>query len=384
MQSADTRTRRRHLRALAAGRVAPGGTRFELDADGRAFQITYPNKTTVALNHDERGRLASFADRLGAVTQYTYHGETNWLKQVVNARGVAEQTMECHPNGWIKKLSSARELQAGLGINVEHATLEDGAPRTTMTSPPSAFAPDTPTVMIDTYDTSIRLVRREWRLAPDEEPLIEEYGYDQRLKRVASPVFGGRTDPSDPTAQCVMDAKLPGLPGLLRVGIDIRRLPALRPKPVTMPLDRQAADEWNLYDEQYDQAGRLAAFVLEHADGEWSEHWKLAFDAGDHVVSLVVTPDDDRPEQTTGYRYDAVGNLIEMTGLNGEVTRYEYDADDALTVERAASGETTRYAYDGQGRLARMTKTGPDGADAEVVEYAHDGAGRLRWVAYHQ
>ena len=225
--------------------VGLNGTRYELDVDGRATEITYPSKTTVALAYDEAGRvqsvttrdgsrrltfgydgdserlvslkdwldapreirfgyddlgrLTSYTDRLGAVTQYAYHGEQHLLKEIVNPRGQSTMSLEYNPDGTVMQTTTARSRQRGLvWTTMRYETLEDGAPRTTQIFPASAYAPDAPTAVVDTYDADGKLVRREWRLGPDEESLIQEFGYDRQAKRVANPLFGGRTAPAGP------------------------------------------------------------------------------------------------------------------------------------------------------------------------------------------
>jgi YD repeat-containing protein len=410
--------------------AAPGGTHYEFAPDGRATQIIYPNKTTVALTYDDAGRLqsvadrggtrqltfgyrddsdhlvsvkdwldppreirfgydeldrlASMTDRLDAVTRYAYDGESARLTQIIDRLGRPYRTVEYNPDGTVSKEWSARDLHTGWPTTVAYESLEDGAPRTTVSYSPAAYAPDTPVTVVDTYDGDRRLARREFRPAPGEDPIIQESTYDAKTAKTTNAVFGGRNEIVEPGAHCVMEAELPGSPWPVEVGEELRRTPIARPTAETMPPDRQDPDEWDVDDERIDAAGRVVSMRLDQIDGLWSETWRYTYDAEDRITAIRVSPLDGRPEQTMHFEYNPVGDVVAMTAPDGGVTHYEYNELSALILVQKPGGESIRYAYDVGGLHTQTTVLDAGGATVSVVDYVHDGLGRLRRVVDHQ
>jgi RHS repeat-associated protein len=136
---------------------------------------------------------------------------------------------------------------------------------------------------------------------------------------------------------------------------------------------------------------------------------RYAYAGGSHIPAEVTSPDGgitrttavnglvtsrtDADGGTTGYSFDAGGNLVSATGPLGEITRFGYDGVGNRTQMTAPSGATSQWAFDGAGRVTRFT--GPDGAvtglrysaagllqertgpDGGTVRYGYDAAGNL-------
>jgi YD repeat-containing protein len=63
--------------------------------------------------------------------------------------------------------------------------------------------------------------------------------------------------------------------------------------------------------------------------------------------------------QITKTSYDAVGNLLAIEDVVGNVTSYTYDANDRLLVETNALGKTRSHAYDAVGKeTSRIDRNG--------------------------
>ncbi|MCR2037679.1 DNRLRE domain-containing protein [Adlercreutzia caecimuris] len=71
------------------------------------------------------------------------------------------------------------------------------------------------------------------------------------------------------------------------------------------------------------------------------------------------------------YAYDAHGNLVRSTALDGQVTRWTYDGSNRVTSRTDPDGATTTYAYDGKGNMLRTTSP-----SRGTTTYTYDGQGR--------
>jgi len=125
---------------------------------------------------------------------------------------------------------------------------------------------------------------------------------------------------------------------------------------------------------EYDSRGNPSRRTVS-VDGV-SRVWTYAYNDAGQILS-EDGPRTDVQDVTT-YRYDAQGNLSEMTDPTGLVTRYtDYDAHGKLLARVDPNGTTTRYAYDARDRIASTTVLAAGAATGEVSRYAYDGAGNL-------
>jgi RHS repeat-associated protein len=92
-----------------------------------------------------------------------------------------------------------------------------------------------------------------------------------------------------------------------------------------------------------------------------------AFDASGQRISST-----DPAGNTTLYRHDGLGRVIETIDPLNQSTRQSWNAQDQLTTVTDANGNTHRFAYDGAGRLTQETR--PLGG---ATQYSHDAAGNL-------
>jgi YD repeat-containing protein len=111
---------------------------------------------------------------------------------------------------------------------------------------------------------------------------------------------------------------------------------------------------------------------------------------GQLVAVLQPTVNGSRP--TTGYTYDANGNVLTMTDPLGAVTHYSYDANGNLLSVEDPTGHTVSYTYDSndqvtsqtvftvpaQGVVGQCGYVAPSGA--QTTYYVYDSQGRLSYV----
>ena len=132
---------------------------------------------------------------------------------------------------------------------------------------------------------------------------------------------------------------------------------------------------------EYDPRGNLAA--VEHPGGRI----ELVRDDGGAVVARR-----DERGGLNRWRRRADGQAASFTDCSGKTTRWDYDGEGRLTIETDAAGQATRYGWDAAGRPA--ARLNPDGvsffwrwrpggtlASSEVsgavTRYEWDAAGRL-------
>lgn len=88
---------------------------------------------------------------------------------------------------------------------------------------------------------------------------------------------------------------------------------------------------------------------------------------GDHD-----TTDDADEDVVTAYTYDTVGNLLTLTDSDGNTTTYGYDALGRVTSETNQLGYARQYQYDALGELKQYTDR-----NSRVTTYEYDALGRL-------
>ncbi|HEV58469.1 MAG TPA: RHS repeat protein, partial [Phycisphaerales bacterium] len=161
---------------------------------------------------------------------------------------------------------------------------------------------------------------------------------------------------------------------------------------------------------EYDEQGRLRQTT--YPTGRWVRTTR----DGRGLVTLEEVGYGDDPAEvvvyTTGYEYDANGNLIEQVNPDGTVlihrydnfdrlrktyqystsgpwTYREYDAAGAVALEQAFEADGTplqdrRRVYDVAGRPTLERTTASPGAPADandlITTYGYDVAGNVRWV----
>ncbi|WP_399932281.1 DUF6531 domain-containing protein [Streptomyces kanamyceticus] len=84
-------------------------------------------------------------------------------------------------------------------------------------------------------------------------------------------------------------------------------------------------------------------------------------------------PGADPTKFTTSYKYDAAGNVKQVTNPLGNTRKFEYDELGQQRVATNENEETTRTDYDKLGRIE--TVTAPDGG---ITAYTYDAAGNIK------
>lgn len=139
------------------------------------------------------------------------------------------------------------------------------------------------------------------------------------------------------------------------------------------------ATEWETQELLYDAQGRLAVsdfqqkptdeFRRDLLDGEqlpevMHDRYEFSYDGEgrlSQILSYWTTARGYELHETTAYRYDEAGRLLEKTVDHGQdIWHYQV---------------VTRYEYDGQGRLTAEVRANSDGSGETLKEYWYDEAG---------
>ncbi|RRD49721.1 DUF6531 domain-containing protein [Arachnia propionica] len=309
----------------ALGRV----TRYSYDTGGRATTITDPlgNVTHREFNHLDLN--TSETDPLGRTKHYTYDAAG---RLTGHERGTGEQLEWTHDYAG----NVHQVIVNGTVVAAHHHDYRAGVLTVDDTT-----NPDAPVQHRLRWDESGRLVEQARHNA------ITRYGYD---------LLGRCTHITTPNGD------------VTRYGYD----PLGRCTRITTPAGP--------VDQVFDRAGRLVEArtptshqTWEYTNGQVKRHHS---DTSDGTHDTIITRDDQgritaitRNGETTSYRHDAAGQLVETRDPHGRVCTWTYDEAGRL-VEEHNNDEVIRYIHDAAGQLLqRHTSTG-------TTHYTYNRAGK--------
>ncbi|MCA9547527.1 MAG: hypothetical protein KC613_24150, partial [Myxococcales bacterium] len=367
---------------------------FTRDGMGRLLGYTDPEGRTKGWRYTPRGLLAQVTDGLGQSTRYAYDPEGD-LVAVTDALG-RERTFERDAGGRITRrvdaLGQASEYGYDLAGRLVRRVDRDGVEttfaysrgdqligQTTVDGEARTFEFDAAGRMIAaavdgferrfSYDGDDRLVGASF---PGGEAVALTYDLQGRPVQIAAP--GGDTaytydhqgrvraiaDPAGRSVQLTRDGDgrllTQRLPGQVVVTYTYDR--------VGRPLSWQVTRVGVVLDgaeRTYDASGRLVR-EARHA----GPVRMLDYDAAGQLEREALADDDGRLLREVRFGYDAVGNRVSRTTLDG-VQVAEYDANDRLLTDGRF-----RYTWTAEGRLRTRTDL-----ETGVVEgFDYDGEGR--------
>jgi RHS repeat-associated protein len=355
-------------------------TVYQWDEFYRVVQETGPTGAVTKKRYDERhAELVEQIDPLGRVTQWEYDDWGNLLK-VIGPDGATMQLQynEQHlpvraidPNGseWQWQYSRQRQLLS--------ATPPEGA------------------VTYYNYDDQGRVVSTSVHRGPSQQPLKQEYRYDElgHLTRVLHPNGSETRVWHDVLGRLIKARDALGAEVELRYDKEGNLIERLLPMGLVEKQSYDAEDNlievhtptrhvqmrYGGYYEvierveagssvryEYDQEGTLTAVINENGDMHRLEH--------DPAGLLVAEVDYDGQKRT--YIRDKAGQLIKRIGAEGEFTEYAYDDAGRPVKVIHADGSELTYTYRPDGSLLSATRTEKDGTTHEV-SLVRDAMGRV-------
>ncbi|MCX6839571.1 MAG: DUF6531 domain-containing protein, partial [Verrucomicrobia bacterium] len=141
----------------------------------------------------------------------------------------------------------------------------------------------------------------------------------------------------------------------------------------------------------YDTRDRVTSRTFKNASGTTAAIVSHTFDANGNVLTTteganvlsrtydqrdsVLSYTNAQSEQI-GYRYDAIGNLVQLIYPGGKTVTYAYDNRERLSTITDWSSRVTTLEWDAAGRLLKVAR--PNGT---YRDYQYDAAGRMIQVA---
>lgn len=122
----------------------------------------------------------------------------------------------------------------------------------------------------------------------------------------------------------------------------------------------------------YDPSGRLSSIT--QGDGARVEY---GYDAVGRVTSVFVRGPGAASGSMTTYRYDTVGNLVEISDPVAGITTFEHDAARRVTRRGLANGVTTDWGYDDRDRILSVVHRRGDSSVLASFVYTRGNRGEI-------
>lgn len=294
-------------------------TEYTYFPSGNLLSIKEPEGNTVTYSYNALGQVQSETDALGNTTSYVYDalGRTTSITDAMGGRTSFTYTAK----GEIATVTDA----CG---NVTHYQYDGCGNLTQVTDPLgncTAFA----------YDAMNNQIR-ECVSAEGEQACITIYHYDKKSRKVReiNPLSDERAYTYDAAGNLTAILDEDGNETTVRYDLNNR--------PVTMRYSdgKEAAFRYNKRGELIELKDWNGA-----ASMEYGKTGKLA----------KVT---DHNGRTTGYVYDAAGNITGITYPDNGTVSYTYDKNNRMTKVTDNEGKSTEYAYDAAGNLLSLRQPG--------------------------
>jgi RHS repeat-associated protein len=358
------------------------GVHFERDAFGRIARITDPAGGVIEYTY-ENGVLTGVRDRAGHTTQYRYQGHL--ITEIVAPDGeiIAANTFD-DDGRWTGATNAMGEgVAMEYDMDQQVQRVRDGNGE------------------INTYTWDVLGNVTRW-----EDPLGNAtlYAYDEdgdevqrtnplgQLTLIESDADGNQLGYSMPNGgQVRSEVNDEGRPTVIHLpdgstqtmvyGRDVLPM-AMRSEDGAL-IELSATDDGELREIQgpmgtrtvYDRAnGQVTRRRVYDADGTVLGDMRYEYDAIGYLRTThhgTVTA-DGTVWQSTSYRRDGEGRVLEISDALGVQQTNTYDANGRMLTQTDGLGRTTRYTYDRAGRLTLRQY-----ADGTDMRWTHDGVGRV-------
>ena len=296
-------------------------------ADGKSLEQVFDANNNLICRKDEEGR----------VTTYTYNATNQRTSVTEGLSGTcaAPAATSATRTTTYQYLSPTLDLPT----QISSPSVAPGQTRTTTITYGDPSHPYLPTAITESgYTPSGNPVSRTVTLA------YNAFG------QVTS-INGPRTDVNDVTTFAYYECTTGGACGQLQSATN-------------------AAGHTTTFD-AYDANGRLTRMT--DPNGLRTDY---VYDPRGRVIEVTETPPGGAP-RTTGYTYNAAGNVTSVTFPDGMVLTYTYNAAQLLTRVTNSLGNYIAYGYDQRGNRTSETTHDPSGNLVRQVTLAYDIRNRV-------
>jgi len=338
-------------------------TRFAYDANGRRIQKTYPDGTSERQIYDTGNRVASVTDAAGRVTVMEYdaagrplrrnfpdgtiesftYTPAGLLASATNAAGTVQYTYDA--NGRLSKVTNADGSSVSYGYDLN-------GNRTAVTT---QLPGGSPRLTAYTFDPLDRI-----ETVTDPEGGVTTYAYDEigNLASVTYPNGVVSTYTYNALNRLTLLTHRKGATVLASYAYEVNAVG---------DRTRVLHADLSLVEYDYDARRRLTRESHFNPGGTKVAEWRYTYDAvGNRTTMLNLTGQETRYSYdaadklltagTTGFAYDARGNLISRNSPSGNV-HYSFNPENELTRVTAPAG-SAQFAYDATGERIRSSEPG--------------------------
>lgn len=338
-------------------------TAFDYERDGVTVRTKrYPNGSKFSYGRDRDGAAV-------AITQSTESGEENSTQQVRTLDVVTEVKSGNNTVHYtydekrrVKTVSLNRNAEGEDDVYVSYEYSED--PNTHAETVQATLKDGTVTTVTRDAFGNIKKTscgEREVAYSYNSKQQLTEIVEKENNEAVASVTYNREdnqtTIVSDPglTETLEYDEQDNRLIGKTIVGTDVDQTYVFHHKETADKSLESISVDGNTVKPETDALGRNVGKTVEFPNHKTLEETVSYVKFGDHATNLpssIRFGFENVVDSTLQYKYDTMGNIVEISENDMTISRYEYDALGRLTREdNTAFGKTTTWSYDNNGNI---------------------------------
>ncbi|MCF6207170.1 MAG: DUF6531 domain-containing protein, partial [Sulfurovum sp.] len=361
-----------------------GTTSYRYDGHGNMVQVVSPTGQETTYTYNNYGQVTSITDTDLKKTSYIYDPQGN-LVEVESPDGI-KTTYRYDDQGRLISLLNATGQTTELGYdangNVEYVVGADGNK--------TYFGYDDNGNRTSINDADGKTVEYKYNLKNQVEEVIDakkqvtRYGYDAAGNRTSVTDANGKTTRFEynfngqiikmiDALNQATEFTYGGSAGCSSCGGGVDKLSAL--KDANGNTTRFKYDPMGQMVQESDPLGHITSYGYNAAGSVTSKT-----DSNGNTIAYAYDPNGYLTAKTysdgnsTNFSYDASGRLLSANNVNISYT-YQYDIADRLVHVEDSEGRTIEYVYDNGGNRTLLTTS-----EGNAVEYAYDDAGRLESI----
>jgi RHS repeat-associated protein len=301
-------------RRLSATDALGNTTSYDYTPTGKLAAVTAPGGAVTAYAYDKLGQLVTTTDPLGRITAYGYDAAGRQVSTTLPSGATSTVTYDAAAQ--VTSTTDAAGKSTTLSYDAAGRLISSADPLARVTTTDYTLDGRVDTVTLPDGSTQHYVYDKTGNVTSftDADGNVTGYAYDAAGRLVSETRPGGLvTRHNYDTAGRLFITKLPDLSTLRHY---------------------------------YDAAGQLVRIDPSRAG---APDVTYGYDAAGRRTTMADATG------TTGYVYDVLGRLTQVTDGSGDAVGYTYDARGNLTSLSYPGGDTASYAYDAAGQLTSVT-----------------------------